>query len=76
MIGKNARVGDRLKAYEPCQVDYKVHKDKIPKLQDFKNVMNVDRLDKAEKMLSDANLLNEDDFNMALKKPPIKIKNN
>jgi hypothetical protein len=27
-------------------------------------------------MLSDTNLLNEDDFNMALKKPLIKIKNN
>ena len=39
-------------------------------------VINVDTLDKAEKMLSEANLLNEDEFNVSPKEPSIPIRNN
>jgi hypothetical protein len=76
IVGDKSRVDKKLKASEICEVDYKVHKDRIPEIGDFNDVINVETLNKAEKMLSDANLLNEDDFNVAPKEPPIKIRNN
>lgn len=76
IVGEKSRIDKRLKAYEICEVDYKVHKDKIPEIRDFNDVINVETLNKAEKMLSDANLLNEDEFNVSPKKPSIPIRNN
>ena len=76
LVGEKSRIDKRLKAYEICEVDYKVHKDKIPESGDFNDVINVETLNKAEKMLSDANLLNEDEFNVSPKEPSIPIRNN
>lgn len=76
IVGEKSRVNKKLRAYEICEVDSKVHKDKVPELQDFNDVINVETLNKAEKMLSDANLLNEDDFNVSPKESSIKIRNN
>ena len=75
-MGEKSRIDNRLKTYETCEVNYKVHKDKIPEIKDFNDVINVETLNKAEKMLSDANLLNEGDFNVSPKKPSIPIRNN
>ena len=76
IVGEKSRIDKRLKASEICEVDYKVHKDKIPEIGDFNDVINVETLNKAEKMLSDANLLNEDDFNVSPKEPSIRSRNN
>lgn len=76
IVGEKSRIDKRLQASEICEVDYKVHKDKIPEIGDFNDVINVETLNKAEKMLSDANILNEDDFNVSPKEPPIRIRNN
>lgn len=76
IVGEKSRIDKRLKASEICEVGYKVHKDKIPAIGDFNDVINVETLNKAEKMLSDANLLNEDDFNVSPKEPSIRIRNN
>ena len=48
MVGEKSRIDKRLKAYEICEVDYKVHKDKIPEIKDFNDVINVETLNKAE----------------------------
>jgi hypothetical protein len=75
-VGEKSRIFKKLKTCETCEVDYKVHTDKIPETGDFNDVINVETLNKAGKMLSDANLLNEDDFNVSPKEPPIRIRNN
>lgn len=75
IVGKKSRVDKRVKASEICEVDYKVHKDKIPEIRDFNDVINVETLNKAEKMLSNVNLLNEDDFNVSPTEPAIRIRN-
>lgn len=76
IVGDKSRIDKKLKAYEICEVDYKVHKDKILEIGDFNDVINIDTLDKAEKMLSDANLLNEEGSNGSPKEPSIRIRNN
>jgi hypothetical protein len=76
IVGEKSRIDKRLKASEICEVDYKVHKDKISEILDFNDVIHVETLNKVEKMLSDANLLNEYNFNVSSKKPSIRIRNN
>jgi hypothetical protein len=76
IIGKTSRLNKKIRTLEFCEVDYKVPNDKIPELRDFNDVINVETLNKAQKMLSDADLLNEDDFNVLPKEPSIKIRNN
>ena len=71
LVGESSSINNRLKASESYQVDYKIHKDKIPEIQDFNDVININMQTKAEKMLSDADLLNKDEFNKSPKKSRI-----
>ena len=78
IVGPKYLIKNKLKTYDLCAVDYKVNKDKIPEIKDFNDKINVDTLNKAGKMLFDANLLNDDDFDVSptLKEPSIPIRNN
>ena len=78
VVGEKCRVKKKIIAHESYEVPYKIYNDPIPETRDFNEIIHVSTQEKAKEILADANLLNEDDFEMSpkAKEGPIKIKNN